>query len=134
MSRHVLNALLIAGGIVAGAAGLAYLAGHGFIPADKREMATRAFNLTTALILLWWANLAPKRLRPLAELTCDRIREQRARRVAGVALIVAGLISAVAWLIAPFNLALPVEATAIGGGLAIVFVRRFSAGSSWGRD
>jgi len=124
MKRHLLKAQLIAGLIVAGACGLSYLAGHGFIAADKREISTRGFNLTVALILVWWANLAPKRLKPLAQISGDPAIEQSVRHFTGITIVVGGLLSALVWLVAPFNLALPLEALAIGGALILVLLYR----------
>jgi hypothetical protein len=121
----MLNALLISGLIVTGAFGLAYLAAHGVIADDQREISTRSFNFTAALILVWWSNLAPKRLRPLVEMSGDPAKEQSVRRLAGRAIVIGGVLSALAWVIAPFKLALPIEASAIGGALIIVFLRPF---------
>jgi hypothetical protein len=123
MRRHVLTALWISGSVLAGALGLSYLITHSLIPDAQREISTRGYNLTVALILVWWTNLAPKRLRPLAEISGDAAIEQSARRFTGRAIVCGGLLSALAWLIAPFGLALPLEAAAIGGALALVFLR-----------
>jgi hypothetical protein len=123
MSRHAAKALLISGSIMAGALGLSYLVAHGFIPDAQREISTRGYNVTIALILVWWTNLAPKRLRPLAEISGDAAIEQSARRFTGRAIVCGGLLSALAWLVAPFGLALPLEAAAIGGALALVCLR-----------
>jgi hypothetical protein len=128
MNRQISNALPIAGLIIAAALGVRYLNTHGIIPGDQRELSTRASNLTASLILVWWTNLAPKRLRPLAEIGGDPATEQFVRRFASTVMVGGGLLSALDWLIAPFSLALPLEAAAIGGALImIVFVRLFFA-------
>jgi hypothetical protein len=124
MNRHVLNSLSISASILAGAFGLAYLDAHGFIPSDQREISTRAFNLAATLVLLWWTNLAPKRLKPLAAIGGDPAMEQSVRRFASAVIVGGGLLSALAWFAAPFSLALPLEAAAIGGALIMILVRR----------
>jgi hypothetical protein len=123
MNRHRVKALVISGLIVTGAFALAFLEAHGFIPEEQREIATRGYNVTIALILACWGNLAPKRLHPLGEMGRDPGTEQSIRRFAGVAILGCGLLSALDWMIAPFELALPIEAAAIGGALVVVGVR-----------
>lgn len=123
MNRHVLKAFLIAAIVIAGAFGLAYLNERGIIPRDQHETLMRAWNITTALVLVWWANLAPKRLRPLAETSGDPGAAQSARRFTSTAILIGGLLSALDWFIAPFHLAMPLQAAAIGGALAIAFTR-----------
>src|SRR5690606_12041371 len=87
----------------------------------EAELAQRVQGVVMGLIVVVFANAAPKTLTPLARLRCDPVAEQAIRRFAGWSLVLGGLGYALAWLAAPLSIANPLGITllATGGGLAL---------------
>jgi hypothetical protein len=65
----------------------------------------RLTGMVTGIVVLVAANAIPKRLVPLARLSCDPAREQALRRLAGWALVLGGLGYTLAYALAPIAIA-----------------------------
>jgi hypothetical protein len=87
--------------IIAGSAGLAF-ASPELISA---ALAQRLLGVMLSVVVVAYANAAPKVLVPLARLRCDATTEQSLRRFTGWAVVVGGLGFGLAWVFAPIELA-----------------------------
>jgi len=121
--NRVLSSILVAGLIIGASFAVKYLGSKGLIAGDAQELSQRSFNIIMGLIVVWFANLVPKRMKPLAETNCDPAHEQSLRRFAAQATVIGGLLYALAWLAAPYGLALPLSILALGGALPLVLAR-----------
>ncbi len=121
MNRQVVSALVIAGAIIAGSAALAGAEAAGWL---SGEFAERAIGVIIALVVVGYANVMPKRLVPADD--ANPARTQSRRRVAGWALALAGIGSAIAWIFAPFDYAAYVSMGVIATGLAVSFIYCFA--------
>ena len=65
----------------------------------------RLIGMLMGLVVLFSANLIPKRVVPLARLSCDPAREQTLRRIAAWALVLGGLGFTLAYALAPIAVA-----------------------------
>lgn len=65
----------------------------------------RLTGMVAGIVVLVAANAIPKRLVPLARLSCDPAREQALRRLAGWALVLGGLGYTLAYALAPIAIA-----------------------------
>ena len=65
----------------------------------------RLTGMVAGIVVLVSANAIPKRLVPLARLSCDPAREQALRRLAGWALVLGGLGYTLAYALAPIAIA-----------------------------
>ncbi len=89
------------------------------------EMVQRTMGILMGIGVLISANAIPKRLVPLANLSCDPAREQRLRRFCGVILVLGGLGYTLAYMMAPIAIAstlaigLLAPATAAVGAIAV---------------
>ena len=133
--KSLFPALILAGLLLAVAAGLRLAEGNGVIDADT---ARRGVQVAIGLILAGFANRMPKQIRRWRGATADA-REQRALRVGGWSLTLAGLAHAGLWAFAPLavadTLAMLVVATAtlitLGYALwAMVLCRAADTGSA----
>ena len=133
--KTLFPALLLAGLLLAVAAALRLAEGNGMIDADT---ARRGVQVAIGLILAGFANRMPKQIRRWRGTAADA-REQRALRVGGWSLTLAGLVHAGLWAFAPLavadTLAMVVVATAtlitLGYALwAMVLCRAADAGST----
>lgn len=110
--KTLFPALILAGLLLALAAGLRMAEGNGVIDADT---ARRGVQVGIGLILAGFANRMPKQIRRWRGTAADA-REQRALRVGGWSLTLAGLAHAGLWAFAPLavadTLAMLVVATA----------------------
>jgi len=94
-------ALMLAGLLLALAAGLRMAGANGVIDTD---MARRGVQVAIGLILAGFANRMPKQIRRWRGVAADA-REQRALRVGGWSLTLAGLAQAGLWAFAPLAVA-----------------------------
>ena len=69
------------------------------------EASVRLMGILMGLVMLVSANAIPKRLVPLARLSCDPVREQTLRRFAGRAMVLGCLGYALAYALAPIAIA-----------------------------
>ena len=69
------------------------------------ETVARLMGVLMGSVVLISANVIPKRLVPLALLSCDPAREQTLRRFAGRALVLGGLGYTLAYALAPIAIA-----------------------------
>ena len=69
------------------------------------EAAVRLMGILMGSLVLVSANAIPKRLVPLARLSCDPVREQTFRRFAGRAMVLGGLGYTLAYALAPIAIA-----------------------------
>ncbi|WP_339932705.1 hypothetical protein [uncultured Brevundimonas sp.] len=99
--KTLLPALILAGLLLALAAGLRLAEGNGMIDG---ETARRGVQVAIGLILAAFANRMPKQIRRWRGEQAD-IREQRALRVGGWSLTLAGLAHAGLWAFAPLTVA-----------------------------
>ncbi|WP_417231826.1 hypothetical protein [Brevundimonas sp.] len=99
--KTLLPALILAGLLLALAAGLRLAEGNGLIDGDT---ARRGVQVAIGLILAAFANRMPKQIRRWRGDQAD-IREQRALRVGGWSLTLAGLAHAGLWAFAPLAVA-----------------------------
>ena len=133
--KTLIPALILAGLLLALAAGLRLAEINGVIDADT---ARRGVQVAVGLVLAGFANRMPKQIRRWRGPAADA-REQRALRVGGWSLTLAGLAHAGLWAFAPLAvadiLAMGVVATAtlitLGYALwAMVLCRAADAGST----
>jgi hypothetical protein len=101
-NNSVCRSLLVAGMYVLTAVVLTALRQHGVLDAAATE---RTMGMLMGLVVLVSANLIPKRLVPLARVTCDPAREQALRRFVGWALVLGGLGYTLAYALAPIEIA-----------------------------
>lgn len=69
------------------------------------EAAARLMGILMGSVILVSANAIPKRLVPLARLSCDPAREQTLRRFAGRVMVLGGLGYTLAYALAPIAVA-----------------------------
>lgn len=133
--KTLFPALILAGLLLAVAAALRLADGNGVIDTDT---ARRGVQVAIGLILAGFANRMPKQIRRWRGAAADA-REQRALRVGGWSLTLAGLAHAGLWAFAPLavadTLAMVVVATAtlitLGYALwAMVLCRAADTGST----
>lgn len=122
MNRDLRTGLLTAGLMIAFAVALQILHRGGVIPGDTREISTRGINILIGLMTVGFASAGAKRLSRLTDLR-NAARHQALRRFSAWTLSLGGLVFALAWLIAPYDLAFPISITALGGAVAIVVGR-----------
>lgn len=92
--RVILNSLVGAGLLIAGALGASALGSLGAIPED---WITRYAMITNALVLIVIGNGLPKK----AESGCSRTRGLATQRLVGWTFVVGGCVQALAWLLTP---------------------------------
>lgn len=119
MKNSVAFSLVIAALMIAAPLVMIYLDRQGVIPASGEEISARTMGVLMGLLLIAYANMMPKKMKPLAETQCDPGREQGARRFSGKAIVLGGALWVVAWIAAPFDLANPLAMIAVGGALLL---------------
>jgi hypothetical protein len=102
MKNPIYRSLLIAAIYLLTAVILNELQQHQLVSA---EMSQRMMGLLMGSVVLVSANAIPKKLVPLARLSCDPAREQTLRRIAGWALTLGGLGYTLAYALAPIAVA-----------------------------
>lgn len=119
MKLDVARGLIVAGLMLAASAALA-LASPEHIDAD---LARRAFGVMLSVVVVVYANAAPKSLVPLARLRCDAATEQSLRRFTGRAIVLGGVGFGVAWIVAPIEVAGLLAVALLGSAIIVVVVR-----------
>lgn len=114
--NRVLPSLLLAGGILAAAAGLKYAESVGLVGDD---MAQRVVQVMIGLMLAGFANVAPKRIGPQRMSREAEARMQTARRIGGWSLTLAGLAHAALWVFAPADFAVIAAMIVVGSGVVV---------------
>ena len=71
----------------------------------SNETAVRLMGILRGSVVLVLANAIPKRLVPLARLSCDPAREQTLRRFSGQVMVLGGLGYTLAYALAPLAIA-----------------------------
>lgn len=87
------------------------------------ELARRLAGIMMGLIVVLYANSAPKQLTPLVVLRCSPAKEQAIRRFTGISLVLGGVGYALAWMLAPIAAANALGATLLGVSLLAVAIR-----------
>lgn len=116
MNKNISSSLIWAGLMIAGAAGLTFAEGAGIL-ADGGE---RGAGLVMGLVLAWTGNQMPKWN---AGKNCATDGEAfRMRRMAGIFMMLGGLGHAVAWLVAPLEIASFVSMVPVVVALLLVLI------------
>lgn len=102
MNHPILRSALIAAIYLLTAAVLNALRQHQVVSA---EIVVRLMGMLMGSVVLVSANAIPKRLVPLARLSCDPAREQALRRYGGWALALGGVGYTLAYALAPIAIA-----------------------------
>lgn len=87
------------------------------------EIARRLVGFMMGCIVVFYANVLPKQLKPLALLRCSPAKEQAIRRFTGISLVLGGTGFALAWMLAPIDMANVVGAIVLGASLLAVVMR-----------
>jgi hypothetical protein len=124
---QIKRALMIAGVLIGVSAMLSLLSPEHL----SSDLASRALGVLLGGVTVWYANAAPKALRPLVEMRCDPVAEQSMRRFAGWSIAVGGILYALAWAAAPIGIARLLSIALLGTALLLVVVR-FGWGMSRG--
>jgi hypothetical protein len=82
----------------------------------SNDVVIRAVMVMTMLIFAYYSNLVPKAVSPDAH-------QRSARRFAGWALTLSGLVSAGLWIFAPIDIAVVASIALVGTAVAIVVAR-----------
>lgn len=109
MNRDVMRSLAWAGSIIGLALASNFAEQQGYIEGD---MPGRIVLGATGLMIAWYGNRLPKTLAPSAS-------TRQVNRVAGWSLALSGLVYAVLWAFAPFQVALIGGCGAIIAGMAV---------------
>ncbi|MET0322004.1 MAG: hypothetical protein ABW069_14895 [Duganella sp.] len=113
MNHPIRRSLLIAAIYLLMAVVLNKLRQHHVVSA---EMVVRMMGVLMGSVVLISANTIPKRLLPLARLSCDPGREQNLRRLSGWALVLGGL----AYALAPITVASTVAICLLAPAVLVV--------------
>lgn len=84
------------------------------------ETVVRLMGILMGSVVLVSANAIPKRLVPLARLSCDPAREQTLRRLGGWALVLGGLGWTLAYALAPIAIASTLAICLLAPALLVV--------------
>lgn len=117
-SRHARD-LIIAGAMLAISAALVFLTPDHI----SRDLAQRVLNVMLGAFVVFYANEAPKLLPRRLGGRCDSSEYQSLRRFAGWTLVLGGVAYALAWILAPIDLAAPVAVGLLGTAFLIVVAR-----------
>ncbi len=115
----ITRALFAAALIIAASATLAY-ASPAYVSV---ELARRLFGAMLGVVVVIYANAAPKALTPLTRMRCDPEVEQILRRFAGWMLVLGGLGYTAASLLAPIGSAQLLAIAFLGSALLAVAIR-----------
>ena len=95
------------------------------------EMVERLMGLLMGTVVIVSANAIPKRLVPLARLSCEPAREQTLRRFCGWAMVLGGLGYTLAFALAPIAIAGTLAISLLAP--AVVVVAGIAARCAWMR-
>lgn len=107
------SALLLAGSLIALTLAVTFADKAGYIGDDTSK---RIIQVAIGLLVVYFANLAPKTLEPLSA-TCEPARLQSLQRFTGWALVLGGLGYSLAWLVLPIERAGIWSMALLGTGL-----------------
>jgi len=121
----------IAGAALLVGAALAMMAARalGLVDQANSEIALRLFGIVNGSILVFYGNLAPKRLGRFDPDAKDPGRKPALQRFSGRVFVLAGLANALIWLFAPMERAALWSMIPVAGGLALVALRIFGFGT-----
>lgn len=111
---------LLAATLILGASAAIALASPAYV---SNDLARRLWGVLLGVVVVVYANAAPKTLTPLARMRCEPAAEQALRRFCGRALVVGGLGYAAAWLFAPLESAWTLAVACLAGALLLVVLR-----------
>jgi hypothetical protein len=111
--------LLLAGSLVAFSVAVTLAEKLGAVAGTSAE---RAIQVAIGLIVVYFANLAPKTFEP-ACVGCDPARVQALQRFSARTLFLGGLGYVVSWLVVPFEHAATVSITILGTCVLLVLAR-----------
>ena len=120
---------LAAAALIIGVAALLSLLSPAYISA---EWSQRLIGVMLGTVVVVYANAIPKALVALSRLRVSAAEDQAARRYAGRALVLGGLAYALAWLLAPLQMAALVGGALLAAALFAAVLRclRLRANSS----
>lgn len=87
------------------------------------HMKERFMGAVNGLILVVFANAAPKTLTPLTKMRCEPAQAQALQRFCGWTLVLAGLGYSLTWLVLPLERAPLISMSIVAGGLLLVVTR-----------
>jgi hypothetical protein len=128
MKLDVAHSLVVAALIMAASASLAWAAPEHI----SAELAQRLFGVMLSVVVVVYANAAPKALVPLARLRCDAATEQSLRRYTGRSIVLGGIGFGLAWVFAPIEFAGLLAAALLATAFVAVVVRWGRAASAGG--
>jgi hypothetical protein len=118
--RRAIKRELIGGGLfIAFAATLELLSPRFF----SDELARRLLGIGMGAIVFVYANALPKTLIPLDRLRTDPAAEQATRRFTGWTIALGGAAYAIAWIVAPLEIAPPIAMIPLASAVLLVFLR-----------
>lgn len=120
--RQITTALIFAGLILGASWAITKAQDLGWIAGEPE----RAIGVVNGLILIYFGNFLPKTGRKTACSTCDESGAFRMRRFAGQMLMLAGVGSAVAWLVAPAEMMAAVAISIVAACLGVALIRAFA--------
>lgn len=115
VAARLQHALTLAGSILCIALVAGLIDELRLLPSSSEDIGQRSQALIMAFVLLGYANLMPK--------MATSARWQAPLRFAGWTLVIAALIHAVSWLVAPIETARMIGIGAIAGALLLVSIR-----------
>lgn len=118
-SNPLMRGLLVAAMYLGTAAALRWLT-PAYIDAG---LAYRLLGVMAGALVVGYANVVPKTLRPLEALRCNPVTDQAVRRFTGIAMVLGGAGYMLAWLVAPIDVAHVYAMAALGTALLLVIAR-----------
>jgi FtsH-binding integral membrane protein len=115
----IAQGLMLAGLLLGATLGLKLLSPEHISP----ELKQRLMAILIGLPVVFYANAAPKALKPLTRLRCDGAAEQAFRRFSGWTLLVGGVAYIVTWMVAPLDQASDLATKFIAASVFLVFAR-----------
>jgi hypothetical protein len=115
----IVQGLIIAAVFLADTAVLKYLPPTYLDPV----LARRLMGALPGVLVMFYANAAPKTLVPLARMYCSPAAEQAVRRFVGWALMLGGLEYLVVWLTAPLDRVNTLSMTVLGAAVLAAVAR-----------
>lgn len=128
VNHSIRRSLLIAALYLSTAVVLNELRQHQVVSA---EAVARLMGMLMGSVVLVSSNAIPKRLVPLARLSCDPAREQAIRRFVARALVLGGLGYTLAYALAPITIASPLAICLLAP--AVLVVAGIGARCAWMR-
>lgn len=89
---------------------------------DRQDLAVRIVGILSGVAVMYYANKAPKHLKPLASLQ-NPAQHQSLTRFTSWLLVLGGIGYMLAWIFAPIRYAAPVSVALLGTAMVVVLVR-----------